>query len=87
MANDQLHTVAVLHMKKKRTPGTHSIGGGWVGLRASLDMVAKRKNSAYAVTQTQVIPFGNTLNSLDISEIFALLPCLLTVNLYTVFHT
>jgi len=33
-----------LHAPGDRATGTHWIGG-WVGLRASMDAVAKRKNS------------------------------------------
>jgi hypothetical protein len=37
----QLHAPAALP-PRERTPGTHSIGG-WMGLRAGLDTVVKRK--------------------------------------------
>jgi hypothetical protein len=39
--NGQLHTPAILPPEKK-PPGTHWIGG-WVGHRAVLDVVVKRK--------------------------------------------
>jgi hypothetical protein len=42
----QFHTLAAL-LPGKKAPGTHCIGG-WVGLRASLDAVEKRKKSFIA---------------------------------------
>jgi hypothetical protein len=40
-ASGQLHAPAVI-TPRERAPGTHWIGG-WVGLRAGLDTVVKRK--------------------------------------------
>jgi hypothetical protein len=52
--NGQLHDLAALPPGKER----HWIGG-WVGPRAGLDVVVKRKNPAHAETQTLDHPARN----------------------------
>jgi hypothetical protein len=48
----QLHSLAALLPEKE--PGTHMLGG-WVGPRAGLDVVGKRKSLACAGNRTPVV--------------------------------